>query len=62
LDEKRRCLAATLLSVITLSLSGKPKILNKKLEESFFKNIPVHLHSFLAVIVHRNAVCFGILQ
>jgi hypothetical protein len=52
-NKKGHCPAATLLSMVILSLSGKPRLL-----EQIFKDIPIYSCSFLVVIINRNAVSF----
>jgi hypothetical protein len=63
LDEKGHCLAATLLSVVILSLfQENPNFWNKMLMEPIFKNLTIHPCSFPVVVMNSNVVCSGTLE
>lgn len=44
------------------SFSGKPKLWNKMVLEQIFKSLPIHLCSFLVLVMRRNAVYFITLE
>jgi hypothetical protein len=62
LDEAGHCLGAVLLSVVILPFQKSSNVLNKMLVESVFKTLPMHLYSFVIIIMKRNAVCFSSLE
>jgi hypothetical protein len=62
LDEEGHCLAATLLSVVMLSISGKPELLEQDACGTHVKKSPYPSMLLSSCNNGRNAVCFGTLE